>query len=235
MKKVAIVQSNYIPWKGYFDLIASVDEFIVFDEMQYTRRDWRNRNRIKTPNGVQWLTVPVQVKGKYLQRISETRINDPEWARAHWRTLRQFYANASHFSDYADRFEELYRGTRHEYLSKVNVTFIRAICEILGIRTVIKDCTEYQLIDGKSERLASLCTQAGGTEYVCGPSTREYMDTTVFEQAGLTLTWFDYSGYPEYPQLWGDFEHSVTILDLLFNCGGEAHKYMKFVGGSRTV
>ena len=169
MKKVAIVQSNYIPWKGYFDLIAFVDEFIVFDEMQYTRRDWRNRNRIKTPNGVQWLTVPVQVKGKYLQRISETRINDPE------------------------------------------------------------------LIDDKSERLASLCTQAGGTEYVCGPSTREYMDPTVFKQAGLTLSWFDYSGYPEYPQLWGDFEHSVTILDLLFNCGGEAQKYMKFVGGSRTV
>ena len=83
MTKVAIVQSNYIPWKGYFDLIAAVDEFVIYDDVQYTRRDWRNRNKIKTPHGLLWLTVPVQVKGKYLQRIRDAEIADPNWAKEH--------------------------------------------------------------------------------------------------------------------------------------------------------
>src|SRR5437868_14961880 len=94
MKRVAILQSNYIPWKGYFDLIAAVDEFILYDDMQYTRRDWRNRNQIKTPAGIQWLTIPVEVKGKFHQRINETQVSDPDWPRHHWRTLELNYARA---------------------------------------------------------------------------------------------------------------------------------------------
>ncbi len=93
-KSVAIVQSNYVPWKGYFDMVRGVDEFILYDDAQYTRRDWRNRNRIKTPHGTQWLTVPVEVTGKYLQKIRETRISDPNWARRHWQTLKSCYGTA---------------------------------------------------------------------------------------------------------------------------------------------
>src|SRR5437762_7629049 len=104
-KSVAIVQSCYIPWKGYFDLIASVDEFILYDDRQYTRRDWRNRNRIKTAAGTRWLTIPVQVSGRYTQRIDETRIADPRWAASHWSAIRQSYARASHFERYAERLE----------------------------------------------------------------------------------------------------------------------------------
>src|ERR1700754_2429408 len=100
-KRVAIVQSNYIPWKGYFDLIAAVDEFILYDDMQYTRRDWRNRNQIKTPLGVQWMTVPVQVKGKYYQKIKDTEIDGIDWAEAHWRLLAQNYRRAAHFNEIA--------------------------------------------------------------------------------------------------------------------------------------
>src|SRR5215204_4466106 len=107
-KKVAIVQSNYIPWKGYFDLINLVDEFILFDDMQYTRRDWRNRNIIKTSAGPKWLTIPVAVKGNYFQSIQDTTISDPRWARKHWESIVHSYAKAKSFAMYRDVFEALY-------------------------------------------------------------------------------------------------------------------------------
>jgi len=108
MKKIAISQSNYIPWKGYFDMIAAVDEFILYDDMQYTRRDWRNRNQIKTPQGVHWLTVPVLVKGKYYQKIKDTQIDGADWALVHWKSLIQNYRATPHFNDIAAWLEPLY-------------------------------------------------------------------------------------------------------------------------------
>jgi hypothetical protein len=119
-KRVAIVQSNYIPWKGYFDLINLVDEFVLFDDIQYTRRDWRNRNRIKTPTGLMWLTVPVVVKGRYYQRIRETVIADPEWNKAHWKSIVLNYARAKHFDTYREFLEELYLGCNERFLSQIN-------------------------------------------------------------------------------------------------------------------
>src|SRR5262245_52507754 len=115
MKKVAIVQSNYIPWKGYFDMIAAVDEFILYDDMQYTRRDWRNRNKIKTPHGTRWITVPVQVKGKFHQTIHETEISGGDWAVAHWKALCLNYRRAAHFDIVAARLEPLYLRTKHSH------------------------------------------------------------------------------------------------------------------------
>ncbi len=123
-KRVGIVQSNYIPWKGYFDLIDSVDEFILYDEVQYTRRDWRNRNRVKTREGVRWLTVPVVVKGRYHQSIRETRISDPGWPRRHWETIRHNYARAPWFGSYEGLFADLYERCTFESLSDVNRFFI---------------------------------------------------------------------------------------------------------------
>jgi len=230
LKKVAILQSNYIPWKGYFDLIGAVDEFILYDDMQYTRRDWRNRNQIKTPQGVQWLTVPVRVKGKYEQKIRDTEIDGSDWAVAHWKALVQNYARAPHFAEIAAWLEPLYLSGSYPLLSDLNRRFIQAICAYLHIDTVISDSRDYALIDGKTERLADLCAQAGGTEYVSGPSARDYVDESVFERSGIQLTWFDYAGYPEYPQLWGDFAHGVTVLDLLFNCGRDAGRFMRYAG-----
>jgi hypothetical protein len=228
-KKTAIVQSNYIPWKGYFDLIAAVDEFILYDDMQYTRRDWRNRNKIKTPQGLQWLTVPVKVKGKYYQTIRETEIEDVDWAKAHWKSLCQNYRRAKHFEAIAQQLEPLYLQTEHSHLSQLNRTLIEWVCSKLGIKTKISNSWDYQLIDGKTERLADLCAQAGANEYISGPAALGYIDKTIFAERGIKLTWFDYTGYPEYPQLWGDFIHTVSILDLLFNCGNEAPQYMRYV------
>jgi WbqC-like protein family len=229
MKKVAILQSNYIPWKGYFDMIAAVDEFILYDDMQYTRRDWRNRNQIKTPQGVQWLTVPVQAKGKYDQKIRDTEIDGSDWASAHWKALAQNYRRAPHFNEIATLIEPLYLTETYTHISQLNRRFIDVICGYLGINTKITNSWDYTLLDGKTERLADLCKQAGGVEYISGPAAKDYVEENVFTEQGIKLTWFDYSGYPEYPQLWGEFTHGVTILDLLFNCGKDAHRYMRYV------
>lgn len=225
--KIAIIQSNYIPWKGYFDIIAKVDEFILYDDVQYTRRDWRNRNKIKTPNGTQWLTVPVKVKGKYSQTIRDTEIDGSGWAKKHWNTIVHNYHRAAHFEEIASIFKPLYLETDYLYLSDLNKTFIKAVCSYLDINTKISNSWDYTMVKGKTERLVSLCEQTGGVEYISGPAAKDYIDEQIFAHRGITLTWYDYDGYPEYNQLWNEFIHSVTILDLLFNCGKDAPRYMK--------
>jgi hypothetical protein len=159
-KVVAIAQSNYIPWKGYFDLIAAVDEFVLYDDMQYTRRDWRNRNKIKTPQGVQWLTVPVKVKGKYHQTIRETEIDGTDWASMHWKTLSRNYCRAPHYNELAAILEPLLLGHQHTHLSALNRLLLQTVCAYLGIKTKISDSGDYRLIMGKTERLADICLQA---------------------------------------------------------------------------
>ena len=154
MKKVSILQSNYIPWKGYFDIIASVDEFIFYDDMQYTRRDWRNRNQIKTPAGTKWLTVPVKVKGKYFQKIRETEIDGTKWAEVHWKTLDLTYRHAPFFDEVAKIIEPIYVFGRYKYLSELNQILINVICNYIGIKTKISNSWDYNLIDGKTERLS---------------------------------------------------------------------------------
>ena len=228
MKKVAILQSNYIPWKGYFDIIGLVDEFILYDDMQYTRRDWRNRNQIKTAGGVKWLTIPVDSKGKFFQKINETKISDPQWAADHWKTIRFSYAKAPYFKQYAPAFESLYeQAGQMEYLSHVNHLFLTEICAMLGISTKITWSSDYPLADGKTERLAELVRSAGGDYYLSGPAAKDYIVDEVFEQAGIQLAYMDYAGYGEYPQLHGEFTHNVSILDLLFMTGPDAARYMK--------
>ena len=229
MKRVAIVQSNYIPWKGYFDLIASADEFILYDDMQYTRRDWRNRNQIKTSQGVQWITVPVLVKGKYHQKIKDTLIDGTDWSRSHWKALSQNYRRATHFDEIAEWLEPLYIAESYTHISQLNRRLIQAICNYLGVKTSITYSSDYTLIEGKSERLADLCAQAKGEVYISGPMAKDYLDENEFMSRGIKVTWFDYAGYPEYPQLWGEFTHFVSVLDLLFNCGRDAHRYMKCI------
>jgi hypothetical protein len=226
-KRVAIVQSCYIPWKGYFDLINCVDEFILYDDRQYTRRDWRNRNRIKTPEGSIWLTIPVQVKGRYEQRIDETRIADPSWADRHWKTLTHNYATAAFFDDFRKPVEALYGSAVDPRLGAVNRLFLEAVCELLGIETRLSWSTDYEAEGAKTERLVSLCRAAGATAYLSGPTAREYMDESLFKNAGIELEYMDYSGYPEYPQQYPPFDHAVTILDLLFNTGLDAPLFMK--------
>jgi hypothetical protein len=209
-------------------VINAVDEFVLYDDRQYTRRDWRNRNRIKTPSGTRWLTIPVKVKGRYHQRVDETEISEPGWSRSHWDTIRQSYGSAPHFHRYVPLLEELYAvAGRERLLSAVNLRFLEALCGELGITTPLVPSSTYAVEGERSERLVALCRAAGATEYLSGPSARDYLDVGLFERAGIGVSWVDYSGYPEYPQLHGPFEHEVSVLDLLFMVGPEAPRYMK--------
>lgn len=227
MKKVAILQSNYIPWKGYFDLINMVDEFILYDDMQYTKRDWRNRNKIKTPQGLKWLSIPVEVKGKYFQKITETKVSDKEWAKKHWQQIQQNYAKTKYFKEYKDIFEELYMKCDEEYLSQINYKFIITINEILGITTKIRWSSEFELINGQTEKLLGICKDCNADVYISGPAAKDYFDEELARQENIKVEWMNYSGYKEYEQLHLPFEHGVTILDLIFNEGPNAKKYMK--------
>lgn len=228
-KKVAILQSNYIPWKGYFDIINMVDEFILFDDMQYTRRDWRNRNIIKTANGLKWLTIPVENKGKYTQRICDTRVSDFSWPEKHWKTIRHNYVRAPFFNEYEVLFESLYNKCADEpFLSHINYQFIMLICKILNIKTPITWSMDYGVkTDDSSRRLLLLCQKAGANNYLSGPAAKSYLDESIFQQEGIEVSYMDYSGYKEYTQLYSTFEHGVTILDLLFNTGPMAPNYMR--------
>lgn len=228
MKRVGIIQSNYVPWKGYFDFIASVDEFVLLDEVQYTRRDWRNRNKIKTADGLRWLTIPVDVSGKYTQSIDQTRIAEGGWAHEHLASLRHAYARAPHAKVQWAWIEGLYeRAATLPMLTAVNELFIRTIAQRLGITTKISRSTDYSGTPGKNERLMAICAQAGASTYLSGPAAASYIDEALWNAQGITVEFKSYEGYPEYPQLHGPFEHGVTILDLLFNLGDEAAAYFR--------
>ncbi|MEM7068941.1 MAG: WbqC family protein [Pseudomonadota bacterium] len=226
-KRVAILQSNYIPWKGYFDLIARVDEFIIYDEVQYTKNDWRNRNKIKTPNGVQWLTIPV-TQGLD-QRIMDVQVTDNRWRTKHWKSLEANYRKANCFSYGEELIAEEYHSSEVVSLSEINVGLICKICAGLEISTRISCSTDYSLKGDRNERLIDICRQTGADVYVSGPAAQSYLQVNEFRKQGVEVEWFDYSSYPDYPQLWGGFVHQVSVLDVLFNCGRNAAKFFKFV------
>lgn len=230
MKRIAILQSNYIPWKGYFDIIKSVDEFVFLDDVQYTRRDWRNRNKIKTQHGIQWLTIPVEVGGKGNVAINEVKVADSGWGKSHWETIKRSYAKAEHFADYKELFAELYLNTNEEYLSLINYKFIKAICEMLRIKTKLLWSNEVSGILEKSERLLEICKALKGDIYLSGPAAKDYLNTGMFEAVNIKVEWMDYGGYPEYRQLFPPFDHYVSVIDLLFNEGPDAVKFMKSCG-----
>jgi len=226
-KSVLITQSNYIPWKGYFDAINQVDQFILFDEAQFTRRDWRNRNRIVTPHGVRWLTIPVSVKGKYHQKINETLVADPDWSVSHWQKLEQYYQTRPHFDTFESAFRSLYEVGDERRLSRINERFLRGVCRLLGIETTISRCEDYALSEGKSQRLIDLCLQTGADHYYTGPAARDYLDVDAFRKNGIAVHWLSFDGYPKYPQGADSFDHHVSIVDLMFNVGDQAAHYMK--------
>jgi WbqC-like protein family len=225
MKTVVILQSNYIPWKGYFDLMHEADEFILYDDRQYTRQDWRNRNQVKTENGPQWLTIPVI--GKFGQRIDETAIAKNGWASSHWERLAQLYRRAPHFKTYADQVEVMYRSAAEtQMLSLVNRLFLEGIGSLLGLTTRLSWSSEFPGGAGKTETLVDLCRAVGASRYISGPAARGYLETGLFDRAGVELSFKDYSRYPEYPQQYPPFTHGVTVIDLLFNVGPDAPWYI---------
>lgn len=226
-KKVAILQSNYIPWRGYFGLISYVDEFIIFDDMQYTKRDWRNRNIIKTSNGLLWLTIPVNVKGKFNQKIKDTEIVSDSWQTKHLKSIKLNYSKSKYYDLIMSLLEPLYKKHKFKNLSICNIEFIKVINKFLKIETKISNSSDFFLENNKNERLASLVEQTKGNIYVSGPSAMNYINTDIFKKNKISVEWYNYDGYEEYKQLWGGFQNQVSVIDLLMNEGPNAVKFIK--------
>jgi hypothetical protein len=221
MKKVVILQSNYIPWKGYFDLVNDADVFVFYDDVQYTKNDWRNRNKIMTPHGPRWITIPTGIDANRL--ICEVVLNDASWQKKHWETIRQNYVRAPYFKLYRPFFEQIYLAQEWTNLAQLNQHLIKSISQdLLGVWTAFDDSRNYQLSGHRLERLLDLVTKSGATHYISGPAAKSYIDEQEFKRIGVELIWKDYSGYPEYVQGKLQFEHGVSILDALFNLGPAA-------------
>ncbi|PKP07847.1 MAG: hypothetical protein CVU03_09195 [Bacteroidetes bacterium HGW-Bacteroidetes-2] len=223
---VSILQSNYIPWKGYFDIIAKSDVFVIYDEVQFTKNDWRNRNLIKTQEGLQWLSIPVRQQNLN-QKIFETNISFNNWSKKHKSTIQTNYGKSTYFKDFKDVIFEVY-DTPLTNLSEINRLFIEKICEICEIKTKIIDSRELKLEGDKVGRLMDACKKLNATKYISGPAAKNYMNEALFSENNIELEWMDYNNYKEYNQLYPPFEHGVSILDLIFNEGPNARSFLKY-------
>ncbi len=231
--KVGVIQSNYVPWRGYFDFIDSVDLFVFHDDLQYTKSDWRNRNRIVTPQGLRWITVPVNYR-KVSQRIDEVSVDySQNWAMRHIRQIEAHYRRAPFFQTYIDEFSEII-SQEFSSISQLNVALSKWVMQVLDIRTPTMMSSELKLTGSKSERLILLLHSVGGTSYLSGPSAAEYLDLKLFDRHGIRVEYKDYS-YPSYQQLADPFSGEASILDLLFNTGPEAHRYLKSCAPDRLA
>lgn len=222
--KAAIIQSNYLPWKGYFDVIHDVDTFVFLEDVQYTKNDWRNRNIVKTPQGTTWITVPVL--GGIHQMIYEAKIdNSQRWSEKHIKTIQRNYAATPYYHSYCDEINSIY-AVETVTLSELNIRGIKTICKLLNISTEFINSKDLDTDGHKDDKIIDICQRVGAEEYLSGPAAKDYIDNSKFRSAGISLQYKDYSGYPEYPQLWGEFVHAVSIIDLIFNCGENAGDYI---------
>jgi len=226
-KKIAILQPNYIPWKGVFDLINEVDIFVFYDDVQYTTKDWRNRNKVKTKDGVKWLTVPVIKKGLRHQLISEAQIdNTTNWQSKHYKTLISSYSKAPYLKDYEYLLEEIYFKKKWSKLSDFDIFSTVLISEALGIKMEWCKSSDLHETGSKTgEKVLKICQRLGCNHFINGPSSQEYMNENLFSESNVLLSYINYN-YIEYAQLHGPFTHHVSILDLLFNCGSRAMEFI---------
>lgn len=217
MKTISILQPSYIPWLGYFEQIAKSDIFIFYDDVQYTKNDWRNRNKIKTSNGWEWMTIPIKSKGKFKEKINEVDVCGINWTKKHFRTLFINYSKSPFFNTYKDKFKEFYN-KKWIKLSDMNIELIKMICGIIGIERKFFCSSKLGISGKRSERLLNICKNFNGDIYYSGNAAKNYLDTKLFKQNKIKVVFQDYQ-HPIYPQLYGNFISHLSILDLLFNCG----------------
>lgn len=224
--KIAILQPNYLPWKGVFDMINLVDVFVFLDDVQYTKHDWRNRNKIKTSNGTQWLTVPLK-SNSIKQKIFEVEVSDKvNWSKKHYYSFLANYAKANYFKKYEFLIEDFYIKNQWKKLNELNIYTTKKISEILKINTEFIRSSELNIsTQDKNQRLIDIIKYLNGKIYVSGPAAKNYIDIEKFKQNNIDIYFMNYN-YPEYPQLYGKFIHEVTVLDVIFNCGENSLKYI---------
>ena len=217
MNKAAIIQPSFIPWRGFFDIIHDVDVFVFLDDVQYTKQDWRNRNRIKTPGGTKWISVPVV--GGTKQLIHETRIDySQDWRTRHIKTIHHSYAASPFYTSYRDTLLQIYK-EKFETISELNIFATKLISRLLGIDVEYVRSTDLRTEGAKDDKLIDICNKIGADVCLSGPKAQNYIDVAKFEHAGILLVYKNYDSYPEYPQLWGAYDLYVSVIDLLFNCG----------------
>ncbi len=226
--KCVILQPSYIPWRGVFDQINRSDIFVFYDDVQYDKRGWRNRNQIKTPRGKQWLTIPVYSRGAQTEHLAIDQIRivwDNPWNEDHWKSLKHAYGKAPFFKRYASLLEKFY--ARHdERLADFTIDFTIALAGELGIQHVRFLRSSELAVEGqKTDRLLAVLAKVGADHYLSGPSARDYIEDDKFKAAGIRLEYMVYN-YPEYPQLYPPYDAFVSILDLLFMTGPEAPQYI---------
>jgi len=227
--RVAILQSNYLPWRGYFDLISNVDTFVFYDCVQYTKNDWRNRNIIYTKNGKMWLTIPIAASAVKMN-IDQVRLVNSEWQKKHAKSLRIGYCQAPFFYQVDELISTFYIDRQWEFLSALNIELISWICKKIGIRTELRNAREFPLKEDRVERLLGILDALGATEYLSGSAAASYLDglENLFHERGIDLKYKDYSNYPVYDQISKPFESAVSIVDLIANLDWlEIPKYIK--------
>lgn len=231
--RVGVIQSSFIPWRGYFDFIASVDVFVFHDDLQYTKGDWRNRNKIKTVKGTEWITVPVCHQSTS-QLICETQIcNQQAWAKKHLRLWHNHYKNTAYLNDVLDILSIL-ESNDNLTISQLNIKLIQRISNYLGIDTPMILSNDLSLQGSKTDRLIDLLTKLNADTYLSGPSADAYLDKEAFRKNGISLEYKAYN-YAPYPQQWGFFEGAVTVLDLIANCGFESKNYIQSLNANTVV
>ena len=204
-----------------------VDEFVIYDDAQYTKRDWRNRNLIKTKDGVIWLTIPVEVKNKFKQTIRETKVSDNKWATKHLKIIKYNYSRAECYNEMIEWIIKIYKQCENElFLSDINLLLISEITGFLGIKTKISSSSDYIIEGDRSDKILNICIQAGAKEYLSGPAAKSYLDLVAFVKEGINVKWMKYSGYKEYPQSYPPFIHEVSILDVVLNAGLDSANYL---------
>ena len=223
MTTVVVLQSAYIPWKGYFHLMREADLFIFHDDLQFTHSDWRSRNRIMTREGPRWLSIPAGRDES--RRICDVEVRDTTWKQRHRRTIEQNYGRAASFAEYAWLLDFLYDNTITN-LSEFNQRAIARLAKILDVTTPLDDSRRYQLRGRKTERLIDLLTQVNATTYLSGPAGRNYLDADRIGEAGIDLQYFEYPKYADYDHRFGPCVHEVTILDMLFQLGAETPRWI---------
>ena len=223
-RRVAVIQSCYLPWKGYFDIIHDVDVFIFYDDVKYTKNDWRNRNVVKVNGRPVWLTIPIG-KEAVKQRICDVQIPSSYWQSKHWLILTQCYSKYKYFNQYAPYFEDIYCHHRWTNLSELNQLLIRQISAWLDVKVVFEDSRNFPLTGTRQARLLTLLEQVGATSYLSGPAAQAYIDPTDFARHHIDLHFKTYQ-YPDYPQGKGPLLHNVSIVDLLFRFGPNCAHYI---------
>ena len=224
--KAVILQPTYLPWMGYIGLIDIADIFVFYDDVQFVERSWQRRNRIKMPNKVIWLSVPV-IK-KFGQKINEVKINNNiNWAEKHWKSIKYAYSKAQFFEHYAYIFKRIYEYKKWEHLVDLNVTIIKEITKLLGLDdTKFMFSSELNVEGKKTIRLINILNKIGADEYITGPAAKSYIEIDKFKKAGIALHWYEFK-HPAYPQLYGEFIPYLSVIDLLFNIGEDAINYIR--------